>query len=158
MLVTRSLVAGLVVVLSVWTSGSSAWAQEEETIDDPVVADLDTRVNHFLQGVSKGQTGEAFDELLAGSALRQQEEALKRLIEKTDALKDRYGAFRAAERIDAKHVGTDVVLIKYLYKCEDYPLAWYFTFYRTPPPAEGANDVWRAVAVRLDTDLEPLDR
>ena len=51
-----------------------------------------------------------------------------------------------------------LILMKYLYKCEDFPVVFYFTFYRKPErgdlPAE-KND-WRVIIVRFDTELELL--
>ena len=132
--------------------------QAQET-PDPVIATLDTRVSQFLEGVSMGQTQTAYQELLTGSQLLKSTEGLKKLVEKTKELETKYGRYRAFERISAKRVGTDLVLLKYLYKCENFPVVWYFTFYRTPqrgdPPPEDKNG-WRIIIVRFDTQLELL--
>jgi hypothetical protein len=135
-----------------------ATAQEPVATTDPALVALEGRVSRFLEGVSMGQTQTAYQELLAGSQLLKQDEALKVLTEKTNELETKYGRYRAFERIDAKRVGADLVLMKYLYKCEDFPVVWYFTFYRTPStadaPAEG--NPWRLITVRFDTELELL--
>ena len=126
---------------------------------DPVIDALDARVAQFLEGVSLGQTPAAYHELLAGSQLLKQTEALAALVAKTDELKKKYGRYREFERIAAKRVGTNLVLSKYLYKCEDFPVVWYFAFYRTPAPGEPppeAKSTWRVISVRFDTQLEPL--
>jgi hypothetical protein len=91
--------------------------------------------------------------------LAKQTEAVKTLIDKTNELKAKYGECRKFERIAARRVGEDLVMLKYLYKCEDFPVVWYFTFYRTPSRSDVAltdSGSWRAIIVRLDTDLESL--
>ena len=119
---------------------------------------INARVSQFLEGVSMGQAQSAYPELLAGSRLLKQADALKDLIEKTNELDEKYGRYRAFEQIAAKRIGGDLVLLKYLYKCEDFPVVWYFTFYRTPSPGETAaeNEIWRVITVRFDTELELL--
>ena len=141
--------------VGVWLWGTTLPAQETS---DPVVNALDARVSQFLEGVSLGATQKAYQELLAGSPLLKQAEGVAALVEKTSQLKDNYGEYRAFERIAAKPVGRDLVLLRYLYKCEHFPVVWYFTFYRTPPrgdlPAENNN--WRVITMRFDTRLELL--
>lgn len=135
--------------------GNTSPAQETS---DPVINALDARVSQFLEGVSLGTTQKAYQELLTGSQLLKQAEGVAALVEKTSQLKDNYGEYRAFERIAVKAVGSDLVLLRYLYKCENFPVVWYFTFYRTPPrsnlPAENNN--WRVITVRFDTRLELL--
>jgi hypothetical protein len=135
---------------------SAAFGQEKP---DPVLDLLDGRVKQFLEAVSMGEQQSAYQKLLAGSPLAKQTEAVKTLVEKTQGLKPKYGEYRTFERIAAKRVGSDLVLLKYLYKCEHFPVIWYFTFYRTPQRIEGAGETvgaWRVVIVRFDTDLERL--
>ncbi len=143
--------------LAVCLSGGSG-LQGQET-PDPVTAALDTRVSQFLEGVSMGQTQTAYQELLAGSQLLKSSDALKTLTEKTAELETKYGRYRAFERVSAKRVGADLVLLRYLYKCENFPVVWYFTFYRTPQrgdPAPEDKNAWRIIIVRFDTQLELL--
>ena len=135
---------------------SAAFGQEKS---DPVLDLLDGKVKQFLEAVSMAEPQSAYQTLLAGSPLAKQTEAVRTLVEKTQNLKARYGAYRSFERIAAKRVGSDLVLMKYLYKCEQFPVVWYFTFYRTPQRVEGASETggaWRVVIVRIDTDLERL--
>ena len=116
------------------------------------------RVSQFLEGVSLGTTKTAYEQLLAGSPLLKQTEAVEDLVRKTDQLKDRYGQYVEFEPIASRRVGKDLVLLRYLYKCEDFPVVFYFTFYRTPRgdvPTD-KNDGWRVIIVRFDTELELL--
>ena len=132
-------------------------AQDLPAEPDKVLADLDVRISSFLEGVSLGQAQSAYEELLAGSLLLKQKEALKELTSKTDELK-KYGKYRAFERIAARRIGSDLVLMKYLYKCEDFPVVWYFSLYRVPDAGEttAEDGAWRVVTVRFDTELELL--
>jgi len=125
---------------------------------DPDVQGLEARANQFLEGVSLGSTQSAYQELAVGSLLLKQTKEVEALIKKTDQLKERYGPYREFERIAARRVGKDLVLLKYLYKCENFPVVFYFTFYRTPrtdTPTEASN-TWRLIIVRFDTELELL--
>jgi hypothetical protein len=125
---------------------------------DPELSALDARIGQFLKGVSMGETQNAYQGLLAGSRLLQQNKALKELTEKTQQLHTKYGPYCGFEQIAAKRVGRDVVLLRYLYKCTDFPVVWYFTFYRAPTAGEALpeNIPWRVVTVRFDTELESL--
>jgi len=137
-------------------------AAAEEPSSDTATTVLDERVVQFLDRLSAGETQAAFDRVLAGSPLAQQTEAIKALVEKADEIKKKYGEYRRAEKIGGKQVGSDLVLLKYLYHCEQSPVVWHFAFYRSPPrapggTAEGAGS-WRVILLRFDTDLEALAR
>jgi hypothetical protein len=135
--------------------GRGAIAQESS---DAEVDKLQARVSRFLEGVSLGTPKPAYEELLAGSPLLRQTEAVEDLVQKTDRLEDLYGRYVEFEPIVSRRVGKDLVLLRYLYKCENFPVVFYFTFYRTPRSdvsAETSND-WRVIIVRFDTELELL--
>ncbi len=150
-----SLSVGILLTMAI--QGYSA-PPEEPKEKDPVLNALDGRVVQFFEGVSLGQSQGAFTDLLAGSQLLKQSDALKDLIARTNDLETKYGKYRSFEQISAKRVGNDLVLMRYLYKCENIPVVWHFTFYRVPGAGETAakNRAWRIVAVRFDTDLEKL--
>jgi hypothetical protein len=129
---------------------------------DVEIAPLEEKVARFFEEMSAGPPLGAYQQLLAGSWLAKEKDGLKTLAEKTAELKDKYGECRRPEKIVAKRVGVDVVLLKYLYKCERSPVVWHVTFYR--PPSRGAaggvetGGNWEVIAVRFDTDLESLAR
>jgi hypothetical protein len=158
MFVPRLLGLGLLTVSMLFGVVHPAPGQERPAAKDPTLAVLEARASQFLEGVSLSQSQTACQELLAGSPLLKQTEALKSLVEKTKELEKKYGHYRAFEQIAAKHVGSDLVVLKYLYKCEQLPVVWYFTFYRTSAPGEAPpeKDAWRVITVRLDTELEAL--
>lgn len=131
-------------------------AQDPPIESDTELDKLDARVKRFLDGVSADDVQSAYEDLLAGSQLLQQK-SLKELIEKTGELK-KFGKCHGFEQIGAKPVGKDLVLLRYLHKCEDFPVVWYFGFYRTPDndATAAGNGAWRVVSVRFDTQLELL--
>ena len=134
-----------------------AHAQDEPALDDPVVAKLHERVKRFLSGVAGGTESDAFADLLLGSQLAQQETAVRALVDRSKEIAQRYGAHRESEQIGAKRIGKDLVLLKYLFKCEKFPVIWYIAFYRDfNRKANAGDDNWVVVAVRFDTQIEAL--
>jgi hypothetical protein len=141
-----------------------ASAQETPPPPDPIIASLDARVAKFFEGVSTGKAAAAYQDLLSGGPLLKQTDALKLLVERTAEIEPRFGRYRASEQLAAKRVGNDLVLLKYLYKCENFPVVWHFAFYRPPappgaPPADppAPDGGWRIVTVRFDSDLRTLE-
>lgn len=151
----RLLVLGL---LGAFGVAGPAAAQDPPLSSDPALAAIVARLSQFFESVSAGQAQSAFQELLTGSQLLKQPEALKTLVAKTGDLESKCGRYRAFERISVRRVGTDLLQVKYLYKCEQLPVVWYFTFYRNPAPGNLSpeDDTWRVVTVRFDTDLDAL--
>jgi len=149
---------GLFLLALCW--GAWAWAQADR--GDAEIAALDEKVAQFLDGISTGPAAAAYQQLLAGSPLAKESEALKNLVDRTGELRDKYGEYRRSEKVAGKRVGSDLLLLKYLYKCERFPVVWHFTYYRSPPRGTGpgveGSGGWRVVAVRFDTDLESLAR
>ena len=155
-MIVKHTVAIVLVALVVCLPDRGVAAAQEPP--DPIVEALGARVRLFLEGVSLGTTQAAYEELLAGSPLLKQTEAVEALVKKTEELDDRYGVYRGFEPISARRVGNDLVLLKHLYKCESFPVVFYFAFYRTPR-GDGASDAsnnWRVIIVRFDTKLELL--
>lgn len=126
-------------------------AQEEDSTEK-----LAARVDGFFRNLSSPQVDakQAFDELLVDGPLEGREEVAK-MIERVKRLDETYGKFLESEQIDAKPIGKDLVLLKYLYKAEKYPVVWYFTYYR-PPMLNGQPSDWVVISLRFDTRLDLL--
>jgi len=152
----RLLTTGFLLAMFLPWGARTAPAQEPAEATDPVLVALDGRITTFLEGVSMGQTQNAYQELLADSQLAKQDQALKDLVAQTVELHAKYGEYRGFEQIAAKRVGQDLVLLKYLYKCEHFPVVWYITFYRAPAKSPPETADWRVIIVRFDTELELL--
>lgn len=124
--------------------------------DDEDVQQLDTRISRFFQNLNDQQVdaATAFADLLAEGPLAGADD-VKKLVERVPALEKTYGEFLASERVATKRVGKDLVLLKYLYKTERYPVVWYFTYYR-PPSKTGEPNDWVVITVRFDTRVDLL--
>jgi len=151
--------AGPLAVLLLLAAAWPALAQEVTAPPSEELTTLEARVARFLEAVSLGQAEAAYTDLLSGSPLLNQEKALAQLVDQTTKLtaNEKYGAYRSHERIRAKTIGRELALLRYLYKCENYPIVWYFTFYRTAPSGAATAPSWRVIAVRFDTDLDLLE-
>jgi len=141
------------IVLSVAASTS---AQDFPAEPDRDMVSLDDKISQFLTDVAMGETPDAFSALLEGSRLADQEKPLAALIERTKQLETKYGKHIDSEQIAAKRIGKDLVLLKYLYKCEHFPVVWHFAYYRTTNETPSDNGTWRVISVRFDTELERL--
>ena len=155
--------AVLLPMLPVLLIGFPVAAQEPDRVVDPKIVMAEKTVDAVFADLqtSETKTENAFKELLLKGSTQLLTEAkkpaLQSLVKKTDALlKEKYGKYRGHERISAKSIGKDLLLLKYLYKCEHYPIVWHFTFYRKAKTAEPTASKWIVIAVRFDTDLELL--
>ncbi len=148
--------------LTLLYAGRVSLAQDTAEEEDPVLGTLEIRIDSFLEGISAAESREDYDkayrELFSRGSLAKQEKALDGLIDKTEKIETKYGPCTGFERIAAKRIGEDLVLLRYLYKCEEFPVVWYFTFYRTNSSNEtpSGKGPWRVITVRFDTELELL--
>lgn len=138
-------------------AASPCFAQEHEN-GDPALALLHERTTQFLDAVSLDRTETALKELVAGGPLEKQTDAVSSLTAKIRDLEKKYGTCRGVDRVDARRFGKDLVLARYLYKCEDFPVVWYFTYYRDFKRTDLApeSESWVLIAVRFNTDVELL--
>ena len=79
-------------------SGRLLAAEDEVREKDPVLGALDARIAQFLEAVSLGQSQGAFADLLAGTQLLKQADALKDLVARTNDLEAKYGPFGRLKR------------------------------------------------------------
>jgi hypothetical protein len=134
---------------------TSAQDSEETTIES-----LDSRVTDFFERFKDGTISQAFTDLVSGGPLASNQEMLANVAKDAEQVNESFGAYRGFEQIEARQIGKDMVIMKYLYKCESSPVVWYFTFYR--PPLQGTDmtgttpNEWMVIGVRFDTNLEML--
>ena len=137
---------------------STARAQTNEGPDlNPVESALDERIEAFFNNIHLQEVTvrQALDELLVGGPLAESDDRTM-LIEEIEQITDKYGEMLAAELIETQRVGSDVVLLKYIYKCEDYPIVWRFSFYRRPTlDGTAESGKWNVISIRFDTRIEP---
>jgi hypothetical protein len=130
--------------------------------EDLEVTALDARVQEFLDKIAADQAQQAFKDLLSGNPLldgNKPSDALTNLIGKAAELKTNYGECLGVERVTAKKVGSRLVIFRYLYQCERFPVVWHFVFYRPPQRRDAVvqpSSSWYVITVRFDTELERL--
>ncbi len=157
MFTRRIVLTGLLILVGCMAPNSARGQAVEES---PVVNELTKRLSGFFEALLDRRAATAYADLLVGSPLSRADRQSQReqLIKKTEDLEAAYGRPRGYERISARRVGADVVQFKYLYKCENYPIAWQITYYRGSRTTDDGFDAWRVIAVKFDTDLTVLER
>ena len=135
--------------------------QRGPTVEDPAVSVLGDKIDGFFHNLTNLNLRhkEAFDELLAGGRLAEQDDSIKTLVTKTKEFDKRFGKYRSHERVAARRVGNDLAVLTYVYKGNDFPVVWYFTFYRDFRDSVSGNEVddWVIIGVRFDTRLDSLN-
>jgi hypothetical protein len=122
--------------------------------DDPMLDQAATQATEFLESLSSG-VEEAYDALLKNSPLARDPDRIKKVVADTKKLFASgapYGkprAEQAVERIKAQRIGSDLAIVRYLYKFEQLPVAWHFSLYR-------ASGKWVVVGVRFDHEYDAL--
>src|SRR5688572_31771237 len=113
---------GCCLALLMVIAASDAAAQNETS--DAELAVLEEHVDTFLQKVAAADVQRGLAELLRGSPLLKQTEAVANLEKKTRDIPSLYGEVRDSEWISTRRIGKSVVLVRYLANCENYPLVW----------------------------------
>ncbi|MDR1384660.1 MAG: hypothetical protein LBJ67_12580 [Planctomycetaceae bacterium] len=131
-------------------------AQSSIPSTDSDFINIQGRIKTFFEGINESSSSEtAYRTLLQGT--QGQENVVKEIAQKTDELTRSQGSRAVSELYDVKRVGKDVILARYLYKYESYPIVWYFTFYRSPNRATETatpNNNWHCIGIRFDTSLD----
>lgn len=145
----RRQIVGLLCGVLLWlATPSSSRAQGQ----DEVSRTLSGRVEVFLRDVEGDEMRGSLDRLLTGSPLVAGD--LSRVRKLQDLIQQelpKYGAFSRYEQLKIERIGTSLVRCVYLYHCKNYPVVWYFTFYK---PA-GKPD-WVVIALKFDVDYDKL--
>jgi hypothetical protein len=140
---------------------SLAVAQDRTSQQQAEVDKLQLGVEDFFKGLNNPMVGaeQAFSALVGKGPLKSKSEELTSLIDKASKLETRYGRYTGHDFASAKTVGNDLVILRYLYKGERFPVVWHFYYYR---PANGAATLtkgdWNLIEIRFDTNLDGLDK
>lgn len=140
-----------------------AAAQDRTPQQQAEVDKLQVGAEDFFKGLNNPMVGaeQAFNTLVGKGPLKSagKNEELTSLIDKASKLETRYGRYTGHDFASAKTVGNDLVILRYLYKGERFPVVWHFYYYR---PANGAATLtkgdWNLIEIRFDTNLDGLDR
>ena len=123
--------------------------------EDPL-PDLQKRIDGFFVALTTvgAEPKTAFGELLAGGPLEKSED-VKKLVDEVRKFDEKFGVFIEAEQVSTRRIGKDLVILKYLYKAQKFPVVWHFVFYRVPAKT-GPPRSWSVISVRFDTRVELL--
>jgi hypothetical protein len=148
--------------LAILLIAASAAAQESVTAEmQPEVAIVKMRAEEFFTQLAlpMPDAERAVRAIIANGPLQEpaRSEDVKKLIDQAQSLDQRVGDYKGHECVSSRHVGSDLIFLRYLYKGEKFPLVWYFTFYRTNGPVGTIQD-WKLISLRFDNKVEVLDR
>ena len=134
-------------------------AQERTPQQQAEVEKLQGGIDDFFKGLNSPTIGpeQAFGTLLGKGPLKGKPE-LTGLITKAGKLEDNYGRYTGHDVASVKTVGSDLVILRYLYKGERFPVVWHFYYYRSGNGAGIAAKEWNLIEIRFDTNLDGLDR
>jgi len=148
----------LIVLMSLGTFSLTA-AQEPRTREQQAEIDkLQNGIEDFFKRFNDSTVGpdQAFRTLVGNGPLKAKTDELTGLIDKASKLEGRYGRHTGHDAASVKNVGSDLVILRYLYKGERFPVVWHFYYYR---PDNGAMPrEWNLIEIRFDTNLDGLDR
>ena len=125
--------------------------------------ELDERIQRFFNELMNSNSTKAFEDLLRSappdSATGNSTTAEMKT--KLDDIKKQFGEFQSFEKIDEKPIvkSNDLVIVRYLMKCDYHPVVWTFIFYRCPVAGASATSLsspWQVVGLRFDTNLDLL--
>lgn len=127
---------------------------------------LEEKVELFFRKLNQPGTqfSSAFEELFRDGAVssRATSDAVESISKKYQELNTfEIGQYHSLEKIGAEKIGQDVLLLKYISKHDNTPVAWTFVFYH--PPRSGSSTVqtgsqWKTIFVRFDTDFEAFSQ
>ncbi len=125
----KTLQSGFAILIGGAVLAATATAQPSDE-NAPAITAARGRLGSFFEGLIEGRTSDAYKDLLAGGPLARTDRQSQReqLVKKTTELETTYGRPMAYEALTLKKIGTDVVVCKYLYKCENFPVVWHIVF------------------------------
>jgi hypothetical protein len=139
---------------------SLASAQERNPQQQAEVDKLQTGIEDFFTSFNNPMAGpeQAFNVLVGKGPLKNKSDELTSLIDKARKLETRYGRYTGHDFASAKTVGNDLVILRYLYKGERFPVVWHFYYYRPGSGAALTAKDWNLIEIRFDTNLDGLDK
>jgi hypothetical protein len=151
--------------LAFWFPPADAQLQPTtETSRD--IAEPTARIQAFFEALVQANnpsaTTSALSTLLRSSPLLGRADSAQKLDDlqkEVDNLKTEYGTLLRAEKIEAKRIGEDIVVFRYILKHEVHPVIWTVTFYRKPTTSTSSisnPNPWVPVGLRYSNDLNQL--
>ena len=149
------------VCLAFWTA-LPAGAAAQDTISaelQPQLPAIREKIEAFFNQLTgpMPDAEHAVRAIVADGPLQSRSDDVKKLIDQAQSLDARVGLHKGHEPVSSRNIGSDLIFLRYLYKGEQFPVVWYFTFYRTIGSA-GLKSDWKLISLRFDTKVEMLDR
>jgi hypothetical protein len=149
----------LVLVFAV-AAPSIVLAQERTSQQQTEIKDLQSGIDDFFKGFNNPTVGpeQALNILMGKGPLKSKTTDLPELVKKAVSLEERYGRYTGHDFASVKTIGNDLVILRYLYKGERFPVVWHFYYYRPGNGAALTAKDWNLIEIRFDTNLDGLDR
>ncbi len=127
----------------------------------PEIDSMRRPIDAFFEAISDPNKDPvaAVNDLLANSALSAQEQTKTKIVEGVKQMNQHFGEYVSFEQIGAKKLGSDLVVFRYIYKRQNYPVVWYFTYYyprgkSNESSTTPSSEQWRLIGFRYDTNLD----
>ena len=132
-----------------------AGAQTQPAAGTTGEPELDTRITTFFRTLQTGTSALAFATLLHDSPLGSDSTLVAALVNNVDNMRNEFGEIFGSERLEPKRIGTDVIVLRYILKYDEYPVIWSFAFYRKPSRTATVTPThtWVLVELQFDTKL-----
>ena len=131
-------------------------AQLTSTVDISREQGLDTRIHEFFSSLKRG-SHTAFEELLQTSAYSTSsaEPHVTDLRKEVERAGKQFGEIQNWEKYEAKQVGSDIILVRYILKYDQHPVMWTFLFYRKPSSTQSmaSPSTWVLIQLYFDTNF-----
>ena len=142
---------GVCLVCGIWgAKGGSAQLTGAKPVDEALQR-LGRRVADFLDEVGTENLEDSVDALLHRSPLLRDTKRVTQLKESMRKELRKYGSYTGVELLKTERIGKSLVRCVCLYQCEDYPVIWDFTYYRS-----SEDEDWSLISVQFHVDYEKL--
>ena len=129
----------------------------------PEIESMRRPIDAFFEAISdpNKDASAAVNDLLANSALSADEQTKTKVTDGVKQMNQHFGAYISFEQVGVKKLGADLVVFRYLYKYQNYPVVWYFTYYfprskSNEPSTTPSSEQWRLIGFRYDTNLDAV--
>jgi len=159
----------IIAIILFMTAGLMFFSRNErlkaQPVSDSDVTVSERRVQTFFETLTSkdpGETARAYGELFQGSPIAYgADDVINEMVKNTnDLISNKRWNF---EPLDTRKVGKDLILIRYLYKGDAFPVVWQFTFYRSqinnPRSGDGGtmtSSQWDCIGAKFHTNLDSL--
>lgn len=140
-----------IATLLVWAVLLTGIQAQNNKFQDDALVRIGTRVEDFLGEVGIDNADAALETLLTRSPLLKDSKKVSQLKDSIRREMQKYGAYMGVEQLKLEKVGRSIVRCVYLYHCQDFPVAWNFTFYRSEEEGE-----WALISLQFNVDYDKL--